>query len=530
MKKAIFWFCVLILGLSTITFFPVKTYAAMLNVDGADPSCSDVTGDPYCTIQQAIDDASDGDTIAVAADVYDESLLLPGVSTGINSLTLIGAGADTTIISPTTGTAISSFDTLDNFILEGFTLTSADDNGFECINFLGANHGTIFNNIFTDNTTALSAGISFFGGCGFDIHNNTFSNNLDGIDILSSSETNNIYDNTFTNNDYAAIYFGGADSTNNSIYGNTFTGNAFAVHLDASAASVIGNDMHNNGNINTDEPGVAVSAETGSTIQIYGNKIYQNQSPITGAGIAETGSTAGSNIFNNYIAQNDAAAGVGGGIYSLADSTPIYNNTIVNNTAFGGAPTGIEGMQSHSHGSKSDNPTVQEKINELNSRTAGSWDNAHINTGAGTKGGGVWVLHDTAPAPAFYNNIVWGNTDDITDMDGDLVVNYTDVEEPWIGTGTGNKSSDPLLAGYVLGEGSPCIDTGTSNGAPSNDIDGTSRPQRNGYDIGAYELPGPPTLPETGGNDHNQNLVLILISVLSVALIFIGTKKLIFSK
>ena len=59
--------------------------------------------------------------------------------------------------------------------------------------------------------------------------------------------------------------------------------------------------------------------------------------------------------------------------------------------------------------------------------------------------------------------------------------------------GTGNTSNNPLFvdeAGgdYHLQAVSPCIDAGTSNNAPSEDIDGTARPQGAGFDMGAYEF------------------------------------------
>jgi len=38
-----------------------------------------------------------------------------------------------------------------------------------------------------------------------------------------------------------------------------------------------------------------------------------------------------------------------------------------------------------------------------------------------------------------------------------------------------------------LQDGSPCINTGTPDGAPARDIEGTPRPQGPGFDIGAYE-------------------------------------------
>jgi len=41
---------------------------------------------------------------------------------------------------------------------------------------------------------------------------------------------------------------------------------------------------------------------------------------------------------------------------------------------------------------------------------------------------------------------------------------------------------------YHLQADSPCVDSGTSVGAPSTDLDGTTRPQGAGYDMGAYEF------------------------------------------
>ncbi len=54
---------------------------------------------------------------------------------------------------------------------------------------------------------------------------------------------------------------------------------------------------------------------------------------------------------------------------------------------------------------------------------------------------------------------------------------------------------NPLLVNpgggdYHLKVSSPCINKGTSSGAPSADLDGAKRPQGAGYDIGAYEYRG----------------------------------------
>ena len=58
--------------------------------------------------------------------------------------------------------------------------------------------------------------------------------------------------------------------------------------------------------------------------------------------------------------------------------------------------------------------------------------------------------------------------------------------------GVSDISADPLLLDPAAGDfhlafGSPCIDAGTSTGAPPADFEGIARPQGGGVDIGAYE-------------------------------------------
>ncbi len=106
---------------------------------------------------------------------------------------------------------------------------------------------------------------------------------------------------------------------------------------------------------------------------------------------------------------------------------------------------------------------------------------------------GEWIAGGTATV---INTILWGNRSAL-DLDGlsTVTVTHSDVQmgaDVW--PGAGNINADPQFRApeegdYRLQEGSPCVDAGTSAGAPSRDIEGVYRPQGWGPDLGAYELP-----------------------------------------
>ena len=67
-------------------------HAATLSVDKDDAGCDDETGTPYCTIQAALDDAADGDTLEVQAATTD---YVENVDIGTVDVTLQGVGTPT---------------------------------------------------------------------------------------------------------------------------------------------------------------------------------------------------------------------------------------------------------------------------------------------------------------------------------------------------------------------------------------------------------------------------------------------------
>ncbi|MCC7568955.1 MAG: hypothetical protein KO463_05000, partial [Candidatus Methanofastidiosa archaeon] len=120
----------------------------------------------------------------------------------------------------------------------------------------------------------------------------------------------------------------------------------------------------------------------------------------------------------------------------------------------------------------------------------------------GENGGGVKNANNSSAV--FTNCILWGNVcgnnpNDVLNTDGNTsTFEYCNIGGGF--PGEGNIDADPLFVNaptnLSLGAGSPCIDTGTnlvswgSLGGVMDDILGTPRPQRLGYDMGAYEYVG----------------------------------------
>ncbi len=103
------------------------------------------------------------------------------------------------------------------------------------------------------------------------------------------------------------------------------------------------------------------------------------------------------------------------------------------------------------------------------------------------------------------NCVVWNNGCKLPAQNPYVSAAYCDVEGGY--AGTGNIDADPLFADAAAGDfrlqpGSPCVDTATADGAPSEDLLGVFRPQRGGYDMGAYELPAPVPVPDVVGQER----------------------------
>lgn len=188
--------------LASLHFQPVRAADLYVSTSGTDSGNCTIL--PCKTITYALSQAGSGDTIHVAAGTYNTALGEDFPSGGFDidfNLTLIGAGASTTIIDAT-GSGGAIFDVDDAiFNISGFTLMGAEGSG-RPLWYEDGSSGTAENNIIRNN-----------GGDGIHVHNITENgltisgnkiiyNGNDGIGLDTDTENPIIItNNTISNNE-----------------------------------------------------------------------------------------------------------------------------------------------------------------------------------------------------------------------------------------------------------------------------------------------------------------------------------------
>ncbi|HOY15039.1 MAG TPA: right-handed parallel beta-helix repeat-containing protein [Saprospiraceae bacterium] len=256
----------------------------------------------------------------------------------------------------------------------------------------------------------------------------------------------------------------------NGLFGITVEGVAINATMGAGIAAYNSSMIIRNTIVRNNEASVGGGIFTENSNTTILNSQISNNSGIDGGGITYVNS--GGTIRNSRI--NNNSGGDGGAMCIAANSNPVFTNCdIYSNSGYG------DGGAIYSDFG---NPTF------VNCSFSG-------NTSSGS--GGTLYSNGGTSTAIFRNCIIWGNVSSdpfsiIKSNGNNLSVTYSIVQGPSIYPGTGNSNADPQ---FVAGPSnlhlmpiSPAIDAGLSSGAPADDIDGNTRPQGSGIDMGAHEF------------------------------------------
>ncbi|UCG68427.1 MAG: right-handed parallel beta-helix repeat-containing protein, partial [Thermoplasmata archaeon] len=208
------WLCILLCmtGLGALCVFDVPINIIDIAAAGNTLYVNKTgSGGAYTSIQAAIDDSLDGDTVFIYSGTYDESVM---VNVRIN---LTGEDRESTIINGS-GSGEVVYIGVNGVNITGLTITLGD------------------------------TGIRLFHSSYCVLHNNNIAFNLwDGI-ILDSSSHNNITDNDIYSNTFNGFVLD-SNSNNNTLIGNNISYNdesGIDIRL-STKNNIFGNDIVSNG-------------------------------------------------------------------------------------------------------------------------------------------------------------------------------------------------------------------------------------------------------------------------------------------
>jgi hypothetical protein len=399
----------------------------------------------FATIQQALDAAVSGDSILVAQGTYNENIIWPQTN-NLHLLSDPNNVAKPTIDGGSAGRVIE-IEGNDNVIftaeISGFVIAHGFLDVPAHTGETGA--GVLMNNgvlqlshcVLRDNQITSSFAIqNSGGGAALSIVSTPagYQNQVQGCSFLSNTVSE------VTNGDGPAIHLDGAPSliTKVEIRGNRISvgevalGMIYGFASDLSLKSV---KIEQNSAETTQALPPGFAAIKGTAVFSYLSDVV-----IMNCKIANNSSTP----------QNSTLTLLGAGVYFYGEGTALHiaSSSIAYNTRAGDAP---------------------------------------IN------GTAVYFSSFAARTASVVNSILWnpGNGDEIDSFSKPAAVHFSDVRD-WTG-GSTNLNIDPLFLSQTdlhLQPGSACLNAGDNSQAPSQDLEGNSRPLPAGsnVDLGCYEM------------------------------------------
>ena len=468
---------------------------------GQDIGTCGTTGTPCETISYTLNSqASEGDTILIAEGIYTENLTIAGITVTLRGGYTVAGGqwlmgtGETVVDGGGAGRVFFIHDS--NSVLENLTITGGDAPSAE----------------------AWGGGVWVTGG-DVTIRYSTILDN-GAADWSMGIEVNDDYglahltlESSFVGHNYGGglhLWSSGA-GTSATVEDVTFfcnrSGTGGGIQLEQNSSAVIRNSVVFS---NTADNGGGILIDTGSTATINGSRIVSNTATGVGGGIAVA---EGSSVVisNSHILSNTANAG--GGLFVSGGTATVHSNDFSSNTSQADegpaiwAGSSVLAIDSNVFAHNVSNAAWVGGAVRLDNITTTLTNNVVAQNQASgfhvTAGNVAFVnntivsntvnginLWNNSTIPLLRNNIIADNANYAVGGDGAVALSeYNDLwnnpggtyEMPTVTLGSGNIALDPQFVDvangdYHLQADSPCIDTGTSTGAPMEDFEEDPRP------------------------------------------------------
>ncbi|MHC4427527.1 MAG: right-handed parallel beta-helix repeat-containing protein [Planctomycetota bacterium] len=374
---------------------------------------------PFCSIQDAIDAASSGGEVRVAAGVYEETIELWGKAITVRAVD----GPDvTTIDALGTGTVVTCEGVGPDTVIDGFTITGGD--GTTAGGMLNISSSpTVVECVFLQNTSNNAGAMGNYGASPTVVDCMFIDNEAPGPAGLGGA----IYNTGFP--EPAPVFMGCTFSGNRAGFGG-------AMNTDSLSTPVF-IDCTFEGNV-ADDTGGAI--RTSNSPSLFWNCLFKSNEAIDGAGIADLSES------DTCLVRCRFEDNIGQGLFNGGSSPILVSSLFANNTGAGMASSG------------------RSEPNVVNCTFVGNSIAIHSFPLIGV------------PHVSVANCILWENGPDqiVNEGQSSADVRFSDVQGGWpLGA---NIDADPLFVDapggdYRIGPGSPCIDRADNTAIPIRSAD-----------------------------------------------------------